>query len=213
MIETLFPSEVITVEATEEMWSSRLFPEEEACLTRAFPKRRREFTAGRICARTALASLGIHDFPLVAGPDRFPLWPEGITGSISHCRDFCGAAVARRDRILSVGLDVERPGPLEEKIVSRICTEKELARLDESVMTRGDWAKIIFSAKESTYKSTYPLHRIVLGFHDVEIAFEKPGEFTARMLRRTESLGEAPVLQGRYATTEKFVFTGLTLTK
>ncbi len=211
MIENLFPDDVVTVEATAEMWTGPLLPEEEACLTRAFPKRRREFTAGRLCVRRALELLGIRDFPLVSGPDRFPVWPEGITGSISHCRDFCGTAVARKGRILSVGLDVERPGPLEEKIVKRICTQTELSRLDETVMSRNDWAKLIFSAKEATYKCTYPLHRTILGFHDVEITFDTPGRFTARMLKGSKAL-EGSILRGSYATTEKYVFTGATLT-
>jgi 4'-phosphopantetheinyl transferase EntD len=211
MIRTLFPPEVITLEASPEMWEGDLLPEEEECVTRAFPKRRREFTAGRVCARRALEKLGIRDFPLVAGPDRLPLWPAGIVGSISHCRDYCGVAAARRGRILGIGLDVERSGPLEERIIPRLCTDTELAALDASVMSVPDWAKIIFSAKESTYKCYYPIGRTVLGFHDVQIALDPHGSFTARMLRGSEALGDA-VMRGRWGSSEKFVLTGVTLT-
>ena len=60
MIETLFPAPVLTLSATPEMWTGTLLPEEEACLSpRAIAKRRREFTAGRVCARAALGRLGI----------------------------------------------------------------------------------------------------------------------------------------------------------
>lgn len=211
MIRTLFPPDVITLEASPEMWEGDLLPEEEACVTRAFPKRRREFTAGRVCARRALEALGIHDFPLVAGPDRLPIWPAGIAGSISHCRDYCGVAVSRKGRILGVGLDVERPGPLDEKIIPRICTDAELATVDRTVMSAPDWAKIIFSAKESTYKCWYPIGRTFLGFHDVEIALEPTGAFTARMLKGSEALG-ASVMRGRWGSSENLVFTGVTLT-
>src|ERR1041384_4989182 len=77
LIDTLFPAEVLTLAATPEMWSGTLLPQEEACLSpRAIAKRRREFTAGRVCARAALARLGIRGVPLVAGPDRSPVRSE-----------------------------------------------------------------------------------------------------------------------------------------
>ena len=52
-----------------------LFPAEEALVRTADPRRRAEFTAGRACARTALARLGLPTAPVLAGragarPDR-----------------------------------------------------------------------------------------------------------------------------------------------
>jgi len=220
MIETLFPDPVVTVEATPEMWSAPLFPEEEACLSpRAVAKRRREFAAGRACARAALARLGIHDFPLRSESDRTPLWPAGIVGSLSHCGDFCGVAVARRGRIAGIGLDVERARPLHERVARMIGTPGELERLALLPdLPQGLWAMVVFCAKESTYKCFYPLARMFLDFHDLEIDLEPAtGSFTARVLKARGAGGGAadpPVraLRGRFAWDDAHAFAGVTLT-
>ena len=220
MIESLFPAAVTTLEATPAMWSAPLLPEEEACLSpRAVAKRRREFAAGRACARAALARLGVVDFPLRSGPDRTPLWPPDIVGSLSHCADFCGVAVARRGTIAGLGLDVERARPLQDRVAEMICTEAERNRLARlSGLPAGLWAMLVFCAKESTYKCFYPVARMHLDFHDVEIDPDpKAGTFTARVLRARGTAGGAadpPIrsMRGRFAWTDAHVFAGVTLT-
>jgi 4'-phosphopantetheinyl transferase EntD len=220
MIEMLFPEPVVTLEATEEMWSAPLLPEEEACLSpRAVAKRRREFTAGRVCARAALARLGIHDVPLRAAPDRSPLWPPGIVGSLSHCGDYCGVAVARQGPIAGLGLDVERARPLQDRVASMICTEAERARLAALPdLPPGLWAMMVFCAKESTYKCYYPVARTFLDFHDVEIDLEPAARtFTARVLKARAPDGgpaDPPIraLRGRFAWNDACVLAGVTLT-
>ncbi len=220
MIETLFPDPVVTVEATPEMWSAALLPEEEASLSpRAVAKRRREFAAGRACARAALARLGIRDFPLRSESDRAPLWPAGIVGSLSHCGDFCGVAVARRGSIAGLGLDVERARPLQERVARMIGTPAERDRLAALPdLPQGLWDMVTFCAKESTYKCFYPLARLFLDFHDVEIDLEPAtGSFIARVLKARAAGGGAadpPVraLRGRFAWDDAHVFAGVTLT-
>ena len=220
LIESLFPDPVITLSATPEMWSGTLLPEEEACLSpRAVPKRRREFTAGRVCARTALLRLGIRDFPIVAGPDRAPVWPSGVVGSLSHCGDYCGVALARAGSIVGVGLDVERARQLQGRVVEIICTEAERGAIDTLAgLPPGLWAMIVFSAKESTYKCYHPLMKTYLDFHDVEIDLTpEASSFTARVLKARGRDGgpAAPgirVLRGRYAWNDAHVFAGVTLT-
>ena len=219
MIETLYPDSVITVAATPDMWSGTLLPEEEACLSpRAVPKRRREFTAGRVCARAALERLGIRGFPIVAAPDRSPVWPPGIVGSLSHCGDYCGAAVARRGSIAGVGLDVERARPLQGRVVEIVCTDAERRRLDALPdLPAGLWAMIVFSAKEGAYKCYHPLTKTFLDFHDMEIDLEpETCAFTARVLKSRAAGGQAPAdirtLRGRFAWNDSYVFAGVTLT-
>jgi len=217
MIRDVFPGQVFTWEAAPPMWEGTLYPEEEVFMTRAVTKRRREFTAGRLCARRALSLLGIENYPLLVGQDRLPVWPPGIVGSLSHCGDYCGVAVARRDEIASVGFDVERAGPLEPRVIRMICTETESAWAEGTASRTGvDWHKVIFSAKESTYKCYYPLARRMLNFHDVEVSIDpEESTFSARLLRGADGIGGSgglDLLRGRIALNERYVFTGVTLT-
>jgi 4'-phosphopantetheinyl transferase EntD len=58
MIEKLFPCDVVSVVAKPEMWAEELYPDEAAFVSGAVAKRRRDFAAGRSCARKALRILG-----------------------------------------------------------------------------------------------------------------------------------------------------------
>lgn len=217
MIAELFPPRVVTVVATEAMWSAELHPEEEACVASATAKRRREFAAGRACARLALARLGVPEAPLARNEDRTPRWPSGVVGCISHCAGYCGAAVARREFATGLGLDVEVVGRVRPALLPRICTAAErdaLASLGRE-RERGevDWSTLLFSAKESVFKCYYPLTRVPLGFHDVEIEVAPAQRaFTARLLRTgVPSAAGARTFSGRYASDGKRVFSGITL--
>src|SRR5208282_5779110 len=85
----LLPPGIVVVEMHSAGDTAALLPEEAAYLGRSVPKRAQEFAAGRVCARRALAELGVVDFPLRVGEDREPLWPEGTVGSITHTTGFC----------------------------------------------------------------------------------------------------------------------------
>ena len=215
MISTLFADPVVTVTATEAMWSGELYPEEAACIRRALVKRRREFTAGRLCAREALAKLGVRGFPIVVGKARLPVWPSGMLGSISHCDGYCGAAVAPRGEVLGIGLDVERAEPLEPALLERICSDIERERGTRLPAGVGapDPGKLAFCAKESFYKCYFPLTGAFLGFKDVEVELD-PGRsrFRARLCRSdAPSVCGVREVEGRLAWSQRLVFAGVTL--
>ena len=65
--ERLLPAGVAVVEASPLADSYPLHDEERAVIAGAVPKRRREFAAGRHCARLALARLGVEDVKLYDG--------------------------------------------------------------------------------------------------------------------------------------------------
>jgi enterobactin synthetase component D / holo-[acyl-carrier protein] synthase len=159
MIEEILPPEVAAVEAFDDPGDTVLFPEEEAVVARAVDKRRREFTTARGCARKALATLGLPPSPILPGERGSPTWPAGVVGSMTHCDGFRAAAVARQERVRTVGLDAEPNGPLPEGVREAIATPTELDWLAER---DGDgsgvcWDRLIFSAKESIYKAWFPL--------------------------------------------------------
>lgn len=214
MIEALFPEGVVTAESTGDLPVEALRPEEAAGLGRAVEKRRREFAAGRTCARRALACLGIAEAALPIGPDRLPAWPPGIVGSITHCAGYRGVAVARRGAIAGLGLDAEVGMELEPSLVPFVCLPGEIEALRAlSGLTPGQGAKLVFSAKESAYKCYFPLVHHFLEFHDVEIVLEpaspRAGSFTARVLRGPPA--PASCLRGRFVRDEARVYTGVTL--
>ncbi len=104
-VGSLFPACAVAAELREPGDPALLLPEEAAFLGRAVPKRVREFAAGRLCARRALAEFGISDFPLRVADDRQAVWPSSMIGSITHTAGLCAAVVAERARIAALGLD------------------------------------------------------------------------------------------------------------
>ena len=139
---------------------------EEAAVSNARPARKHEFAAGRAAAREALAELGHLPEPILMGPDRCPVWPDGIAGSIAHTRTVCAAVVSTDPSIRSVGLDIEDSGPLEAELIGDIADSVEAAWVAADPNRRG---KLLFVIKEAAYKSLYPLQRQFLDFTDVHI--------------------------------------------
>lgn len=215
MIASLFPDGVVTVRATAEMAREALHPEESARAQRMGEKRRREYALGRTCARRALAELGIEGFALLNGEKREPLWPDGVVGSLTHSRGFCAAAVAPRGAVVGIGLDAEPAEPLAGRLLDRVCSPEEKARLEALPNPSAcGWGIVLFSAKEALYKCYFPLARSFLGFRDAEIRLDPDSaSFTARLLRDAvpSALG-ARAFRGRYRVEDAHVVTAVTLT-
>jgi len=214
VIQALFPPGVVVVRATSEMRHDPVHPAEASRLQRMSDKRRLEFALGRACARRALARLGIHDFALHGDADRVPIWPEGVVGSLTHCRGLCAATVARRGPLLGLGIDAEPIRALAPRLLERICTPRErahLAALPSTIPT--GWGVVAFSAKESFYKCYYPLARSFLGFHDVDLTLDPAaGRFQVRLIREdAPPAADARAFEGRFHVDAHHVVTGVSL--
>ena len=160
--------------------------ERDAVGPRAVDRRRREFAAGRRCTRLALSQLhpALGDVGIPIGPDRAPLWPPGVVGSITHCAGYCAAVVARRDRFAGLGLDAEPNAALPDGVEALVCTSAERAWLRTSPPDDGvHWPTLVFSAKEALYKAWAPLTGRWLGFEDAELDIDtRASSFEARIL-------------------------------
>lgn len=216
MLDNLFPESVITEVAAPWMWRAELMREEKAIIENAVDKRRREFTAGRTCARGILGQLGFSGDPVI-GKDRYgaPAWPEGITGSISHADDLCVVSIGRRTRELtSLGVDVEKDTDLDPELVDMVCDEREKAAcVDARTEDRLRIAKVIFSAKESVYKCLYPVVKTMLDFHDVHIQLDAAGNtFTGTANGKLHAGLAGSICNGRILRAEGYIYTGCTLT-
>ncbi len=161
------------VDATGELEAA-----EAALIARAVASRRQEFSTGRRLARRLLAARGIAPGPILRDDDRVPIWPTGITGSISHSREFAVVALCDASACFGVGVDVEPDEPVKPGIERHVCTSAERAWLDgfdQDEAERGRRVKLFFSAKEAVYKAFYPRVRVFWGFHDVTLELDEAG--------------------------------------
>lgn len=192
-----------------------LYDEEAALVANAVASRRREFAAGRACARRALAELGIQDFPLLAGQDRAPIWPGAIVGSITHTlaagEGYCAVAVAHRRLVASVGLDAEPRAGLPAELWSRVLDPEE-ERMTRATDEPAVWARLIFSAKEAVYKAVYPLCGRFLDFFDVHVEVTKQaGLLLAELVGAARSVAPADTLTVRFTADDALLVTGVML--
>jgi 4'-phosphopantetheinyl transferase EntD len=183
MIEELLPPPVAAAETFVDPPGATLFPAEEAVIVRALDKRRREFTSARLCARTALARIGVPPAPILPGERGAPIWPEGVVGSMTHCAGYRAAAVARAAEVATIGLDAEPNEPLPDGVLKTIAIPAERAALPDLPAGVGvSWDRLLFSVKESVYKAWFPLCRTWLDFSEAEVTIEPSGTFEARLL-------------------------------
>ena len=189
LLAGLFDAPIAVSEADLRDTTEALYPEETAAIAGVVLRRRREFSAGRACARQAMERLGFAAAPIPAGTDRAPIWPEGMTGSISHSKTRCAAVVARcSDGVKSVGLDIEEASPLPDDFAEEICTPGERKWLyARPPGERGLLLKALFCAKEAAYKCQYMLSRTVFGFETISIELDLPGERFSAIFERSVS--------------------------
>ncbi|MBA1143382.1 4'-phosphopantetheinyl transferase family protein [Mesorhizobium neociceri] len=141
---------------------------EEQSLGNIVPARRREFRAGRIYARQALQALGIPACIIPVGPDRVPVWPTAIAGSISHTNSLCAVAVGLSADWTGIGIDIEDDSSLSDELTKLVSRASELEQRQAIEKQLGyDLPKLLFVIKEAFYKMHFPLHRQFLTFQDV----------------------------------------------
>jgi len=169
-LAALLPPGAVAAELCGAGDPALLLDAERQAVQHCAPKRMREFAAGRQCARLALQELGVHGFPLLPAPDRQPVWPPSVTGSITHTDGYCAALVARCSQFRGLGVDCEVTQAVHEELWPRICGAQELAWLERLPREqRVAHAALLFSAKESFYKCQYPVTGEWLDFTAVHI--------------------------------------------
>ena len=197
MLDEIVPPQVVAVEAFDDPDDLQLYPEEQAVLQKAVASRRIEFGTARWCARQALAKLGLPPAPILPGLRGAPGWPSGVVGSMTHCAGYRAAALAHSREVATIGIDAEPHTALPDGVGDVIASHAEQRALAELAGAAPEvfWDKLLFSAKEATYKAWFPLTQRWLGFNDAVIRINAAdGTFTARLLV------PGPVLGGRQLT-------------
>lgn len=210
LTRSLFPDGVVLETLEDLTLAEELSIPEQALVAKAVPKRVNEFRAGRHCARQALRRLGIDRFDLLAGPNREPLWPSGVVGSISHSDHYAAAAVAAVGNIQSLGIDLEQAKPLARGTLKIVATPDEIQMISDFPANK-PWDTLLFSAKEAFYKAWFPLTRSKLDFHDVLVTLcPDQNQFQVRIL--TEDGLESRNMTGRFLFSKDTIWASTTVT-
>lgn len=220
LLSQLLPATVVAAERYDDPPDAAPLPEEEPLIARSVAKRRNEFITVRHCARQALGELGLPAVPILKGEKGEPRWPDGVVGSLTHCEGYRGAAVGRRGEVRSVGIDAEPHDVLPRGVLDAVslpAERREISALPADL----HWDRILFCAKEATYKAWFPVTRRWLGFEDAHITFDVEqvsaagavGTFRSRILIDPQAVSGPPlhILAGRWSVRNGLALTAIVL--
>lgn len=151
----------VTFDPTTFTDADLLWLPHHAELANAGRKRKAEHLAGRIAAAHALPDHTVSGI----GPSGEPLWPDGVSGSITHSGTQAMAVVVRAPDAL-VGIDCEAILPERE---AREIQDGIIDSQEAMCLTRSDYPfalglTLAFSAKESLFKALFPRVKTYMGF-------------------------------------------------
>jgi 4'-phosphopantetheinyl transferase EntD len=217
LLSDVLPGTVAAAEMYDDPPDLAPLPEEEPLIAKSVAKRRNEFITVRYCARLALGELGVPPVPILKGDKGEPCWPDGVVGSLTHCDGYRGAAVGRHDAVRSVGIDAEPHDVLPHGVLDAISLPAERAEI--SALPGGlHWDRILFCAKEATYKAWYPVTQRWLGFEDAHIVFDvddgaTTGGFESAILIDPAARSGPPLttLRGRWSVRDGLALTAIVL--
>ena len=125
--------------------------------------------------------------------------------------------VGRVGEVRTVGIDAEPHGELPTGVLDAISLPVERHEL-AALPAQLHWDRILFCAKEATYKAWFPLTHRWLGFEDAHITFEVDGSgaagtFTSRVLIDPSAESGPPLstLRGRWSVRDDLALTAIVL--
>ena len=207
-LKDLFSSSVAIMETRDaKIDASFLSLAERTYLENVSQNRKREFIAGRFCAHEAMVLANVSPEHIQIGGKGEPIWPSNIVGSITHSHGYAAAAVARKSDIVSLGLDAEIDEPLSSRVLRRISNVQEQEWVENVGGTLFQHpGKVLFSAKEATYKAWYPITQEWLGFKEVLINFHDQGNtFTVHIQKN----GPIREMHGKYTISKDVIVTAI----
>ncbi|WP_216902493.1 4'-phosphopantetheinyl transferase Npt [Nocardia alni] len=218
MLGAILPAAVASAELVRYPEGLKVHPGEEHLIEKAVEKRRRDFIGARYCARQALAQLGEPQVAIGKGERGMPLFPRGVVGSLTHCDGYRAAALAHRLRWRSIGIDAEPHDELPEGVLDSVSLPAERTWLAGALPATGlHLDRLLFCAKEATYKAWFPLTLRWLGFEDAHISFTidtdgESGTFHSDLLVPGQTTdGGTPLssFDGRWQITDGLILTAI----
>ena len=127
------------------------FPEELNIVASAVSSRRADFLAGRVAAHRCLEQIGCSSQALLRDEYGGPVWPVGVTGSITHDAGVAMCIAMRSGAVRKLGidlLDTRRRVDFRE-LAPIYLSKREMRQLDEF---KEDDLQALFCMKESLVK-------------------------------------------------------------
>jgi len=176
-VEELYPIGVAAFELGGRARADDLHTAEAAQVRATSTMRQGDFAAGRACAHQAMAELGHSRSPVLIGKSRAPVWPSGLTGSITHTTNLAIAVVSETTSTPhGIGVDAEMIGRVDAEIEAIVLDETERKALDGfAPVARAVAATSIFAAKEAFYKAQWLHTSSWVGFQDVTASVDDYG--------------------------------------
>jgi 4'-phosphopantetheinyl transferase EntD len=203
-LRSLFPAGVaVAAQPIVPATTDALWPEERLAIAGAVPGRLAEFVAGRSAARRVLHALGLPAQALPMAPDRAPVWPPGIFGSIAHAAGFA-VAVARLGGPL--GVDIEADDEIAPDLWDIICGPDELIRLGSQRI--GHLVRRVFCAKEAVFKAQAPEARALFGHETLSVTLAETS-FDAQFLASVGAFTAGRIVRGRLDSSGGLVLAGV----
>lgn len=207
----LFGDRVAMAWADPRAPMSRLIGDEVLAIEQEGAARAREFCAGRAAAHAAMEQLGHAPRPVLLGDGQGPVWPPGLTGSISHSSRDSLAVVSDDPEILALGLKIGPATALESSSWPEICTIREmhwLASLGPS--QRGHFAMLMKCVKEAVYKAQFQITGTAITYHDTEVNIDlNTNFFEGAVLADLPFRGARKSFVGRFALLSDYFLAGV----
>lgn len=157
-----------------------------ALLANSGRKRKTDHLAGRIAAAHALPD---HTVPGI-GPGGEPLWPQGISGSITHSTTQAMAVVTQYPAL--IGIDCET---ILSENEAREIKDGIIDAQEERVLSRSRYPfalalTLVFSAKESLFKALFPQVKSYMGFDSARVTRLDDKTLTLALTRQLAGFNE-----------------------
>ncbi|EPF0314948.1 enterobactin synthase subunit EntD [Enterobacter chuandaensis] len=176
----------VTFDPTTFTDADLLWLPHHAQLADAGRKRKADHLAGRIAAMHALNERTI---PAI-GPSGEPLWPEGVSGSITHSGTQAMAVVTQHPALIGIDCEAILPENEAREIKDGILDEQE-----ERVLCRAGYPfalalTLAFSAKESLFKALFPQVQTYMGFDCARVTLLDDKTLTLTLARQLAGFNE-----------------------
>lgn len=185
------------------------WPGESDMIGPAWARHRYQSLMARECARRGFLRLGHPPGPIPRLPLGGPDWPEGITGSLTHCEGYRAAIVGRTSDGRSAGIDAEPHRPLPHGVLDLISGDAEQRSLGRLSAVEPDicWDTLLFCVKEAVFKAWFPLTKIWLPMSQATAWLGPDGSFKVVIRLRQDQPEDLTLLtwNGRWTVRDGIV--------